>query len=111
MLLSILIPDDEIEYDVILHSEDIPVRGNATVSGDDEFDRKVEDSIIRDLDDGNPWAWCTIEIRARFGKWSGRDTLGCCSYKSQAEFENDVYFSDMKRQAKLALFREIASLD
>lgn len=69
--------------------EDCPVRGNALASGDDAFDRKVENKIIAQLNLGNQWAWCCVKVTVKFGQLEGNAYLGCCSYKSEKEFRQE----------------------
>lgn len=104
---------DDVEFTVECLEEDIPVRGNALVSGDDEEDKKAEDAIIADYNSGNSWAWCTVKVTAKHPNLpdiEGVDYLGACSYKSQKDFEeNSGYFGDMKDRALEELNREIQS--
>jgi hypothetical protein len=74
-------------YTIVCEPEDIPVRGNALVSGDDAEDKAQEDSIIADLRKGNQWAWCFVHVYAEFRGFKGDAGLGCCSYADQADFE------------------------
>jgi hypothetical protein len=65
-------------------------------SGDDAYDKSVEDAIIAD---GNVWAWASISVAARIGGTECRDYLGCCSYKDEAGFKDGGYYLDMKGEA------------
>lgn len=98
---------DEIEIEIVLHEEDIPVRGNAMASGDDKLDRRVENAIIRRLDNGDLWAWCTVEVRATFDGYSGSTYLGGCSYKNEKDFKKGGYYEDMVREAITELEAEL----
>lgn len=90
----------DVAYTIECHPEDCAVRGNAMASGDDVFDRAAEDAIIADLEGGNPWAWCCAVVRATLGPFTGRDSLGGCSYASEAAFVADGdYYPDMKAAA------------
>ena len=85
-----------IEVDAL--PEDAPVRGNAMASGDDEYDRQVEDNILAKLE-YEPWAWCTVRVRGQWRGLSADDYLGCCSYDGETDFtgpSNDYY--DQMRQ-------------
>lgn len=85
--------------------EDIPVRGNALASGDDEIDKREEDRIIEDLE-WNEWAWCTAKVTVKYEEFEAYEYLGCCSYESEGDFiENSGYYEDMTRSA-LALLNE-----
>ena len=98
----------EITYTIECLPEDCPVRGNFA-TGDAVQDREIEDQIIADLDNGNPWAWCTVKVTARIEGINlvGVDYLGCCSYRDQADFEACMYFADMKAQANNDLIAQI----
>ena len=101
----------EVSYRVFCEHEDTPVRGNAQASGDDADDKAVEDKILAELEH-NPWAWCCVQVTATVisedgQQFEGEDFLGCCSYKSQAEFEADGYFEDMKKNALKSLLSNL----
>lgn len=100
----------DVTYELIHHEEDTPVRGNCMSSGDDSYDKECEDAIIKDLGCGNLWAWCAVEVRATWKGFTGKDFLGCCSYKDQKDFEAGGYYDDMKSQALDDLCSYVASL-
>lgn len=90
----------DVTFRVICEPEDIPVRGNAMASGDDAADRECEDEIIRRLERGDIWAWCSVTVRAEYRGFLGTDHLGACSYASEKDFrEPGGYFDDMCREA------------
>jgi len=69
-------------------------------SGDDDIDREAEEWILAQLESGNDWAWCRVRVTARWKGFEGSDSLGACSYKSEADFcTEDGYFADMKQAA------------
>lgn len=88
----------DIEWRVIATQDDIPVRGNALQSGSAAIDEQCEGEINRRLDNGDVWAWASVEVR---GYWNGieaSDYLGCCSYEDEADFrKNSGYFEDMQQ--------------
>lgn len=87
-------------FTIEAQSEWIPVRGNAQASGDAADDRAVEDAIIARLNAGDEWAWCCVVVTARWNGFEGTDTLGCCSYESEADFKRTGgYYDDMKIEA------------
>lgn len=87
----------EIKITLLNYPEDMPFVGNCMASGDDAVDREAEKWIRRQLDGGNDWAWCRVEVR---GTWRGLeavDHLGGCSYKSAEDFQTPGgYWDDMK---------------
>lgn len=89
--------EDEVEFEIELLEEDVPVRGH--FAGDEpEEDRKMEDEILRRLDAGDQWAWCCVKVVARWNGFEAFDTLGCCSYESEEDFKRDGYWEDMKAE-------------
>lgn len=88
-----------VEYEIEVLPEDAPVRGNAIVSGDADFDRQVEDDIIERLEVGDIWAWCTVRVIARLGVLEGDAYLGCCSYADKDDFRASGYFDDLRIEA------------
>lgn len=80
------------QYKVEMLDEDVPVRGNASASGDDAFDKRVEDEIIARLEAGDMSAWFCAKVTAYVElpcpilhgvhTLAGVDYLGCCSYAS-----------------------------
>lgn len=100
----------EVEFTIKCLQEDMSVRGNCMASGDDALDKKCEDKIIRQLENGNEWAWCCVKVTAKYKEFEGVDYLGGCSYKNEKDFiKNSGYFGDMKIQALDALNASIAS--
>ena len=98
----------DVKFEITCMPEDTPVRGNALDSGDPAEDRKIEDEIISDLDNGNEWAWCCVRVRATWKGFTGEDYLGGCCYGSRAEFEAGGYLPDMKAQALADLNASVA---
>lgn len=89
----------EVEFTIQPEQEDTPVHGNAVVSGDKDKDREVENRILKQLESGDLWAWCTVKVTARYKGFEGHDYLGCCSYKDEADFRRGGYFEGMKQAA------------
>lgn len=88
---------DDVQWDVIATQDDIPVRGNALASGDDDEDRRTEDWILERLDNGDVWAWASVEVRGRYKGLEASDYLGACCYKDEADFcEPGGYYQDMQ---------------
>lgn len=103
---------DEVEFVTVCHPEDMPIEGNAMASGDDAVDAAQEQWIRDQLDSGNEWAWCCVEVIAKWKGWKGRDTLGGCSYLSREDFcVEDGYWPDMKAESLRMLNEELAEAD
>ena len=104
------------EIHLIAEYDHIPVRGNAIVSGDDDFDKSVEDELIERLNDGDVWAWASVEVYASVeigGVTVQGDSeyLGCCSYRDESDFVNNSgYYDDMKATALESLIEKVNSL-
>ena len=99
---------DRVTYELRIEEEDVPVRGNAMASGDDDLDRKYEDEILDRLDRGDLWAWCQVTVTAKITvedqRFEGWDALGGCSYRNVEEFiQPGGYWEDMRHQALLDL--------
>lgn len=80
--------------EIIIHAEDLPIRGNLVFSGDGVLDTQLENAVIEELEH-NPWAWCVVEVKA---SWKGLQVstfLGGCSYRSESDFKVDGYYKDM----------------
>lgn len=84
-----------ITYRLIVEEDDVEVRGNAIASGDDAADKVIEDEILARLENGDVWAWARVEVRAECAGFVGRDFLGACTYRDEAEFRKDAYYTDM----------------
>lgn len=105
------------DVDVTIKAEvdHIPVRGNATVSGDDDYDRQVEDAILERLEWGDVWAWASVTVtvtpKVLCKGLEGSAYLGCCSYEDEKDFvKNSGYYEDMVQEALEFLNREAEHL-
>jgi hypothetical protein len=101
-----------IEIEIYTRPEDIEIRGNAIASGDDEADEEYALEIERQLDAGNNWAWCFVEVRATHTPTglTASAYLGGCSYKDEADFRAGGYFDDMKDEATAELAQLAAQI-
>lgn len=62
--------------------------------------------VIDQLGRGNDWAWCDATVTAKYDGCTGRDTLGACSYKSEADFRKNC-MPDMVSAALDDLWRQL----
>ena len=100
--------ETDVDFELIVHEEDLPINGNAIASGNDEYDNEVEKELSERLNSGDAWAWCCVEVKATFGHFSASDFLGGCSYKDENEFtQPGGYYDDMKEVALEALNSEL----
>ena len=91
--------------------EDIPVEGNATNSGDLEYDKRVEEEIYNRLNQGDISAWFCAKVTASWKGLTGTDYLGCCNYLSLGDFmKKGGYYEDMKKNAYNELIKGIKAL-
>jgi hypothetical protein len=101
----------KVTYTFSYEQDDIPVRGNAIASGDEAFDKQVEDEIIEALNRGEDWQWALARVIASVeveGETYRGDTyLGACSYRSESDLKSGV-FEDMKAEALYDLKRNIS---
>ena len=97
----------DVDFDLIAHPEDTPVRGNVQCISP-ASDRRAERRVIEALE-WNEWAWCTVEVRAEWNGYTASDFLGCCSYDSARDFmQPGGYYEDMKQEALDRLNEELS---
>jgi hypothetical protein len=98
---------NEVKFIIKAEQDDLRVRGNISDSGDEAFDKRIEDQVLERLDYGDIWAWASVEVQATWEGFSGRDYLGACSYKDEEDFKADGYYEDMCKEALKDLNDEI----
>jgi len=101
---------EQVTFDIIVHDETAPIRGNCIDSGDAKYDEKIARRIERQLDNGNVFAWCTIEVRANYKGLQASDYLGCCSYKSERDFKIGGYYDDMTSETYGQIIEQLKAL-
>jgi hypothetical protein len=90
----------EVEFSLDVEQDDVPVRGNALCSGDDELDKQAEDEILTRLRWGDPWAWAQVTVTAMWNGFFGHAHLGGCSYRDAKEFcQPGGYYDDLCKEA------------
>jgi len=79
-----------------VYQDDTPIRGNAIASGDDDYDKKIEDELIQRLEH-DVWAWALVQLYVSYPNGSRTESsyIGGCSYKSAKDFIENGYFDDM----------------
>lgn len=101
---------EQCEFKISIENEYSSIEG-AFASGDDEFDKKMVKDIEEQLDNGNQWAWCWVNVKCLYKGLTGVDSLGACSYKDEADFkEPGGYYDDMKQAAYDDLIQQIKNL-
>lgn len=63
--------------------------------------------IEKDIAAGSEWAWCCVTVKVEWNGFCEEDTVGCMSYKNEAEFKADGYFEDMVKTALSDLNAEL----
>lgn len=101
---------EQVNFSMEVEPDEIPVRGNAIVSGDDNYDKEVEDELIERLNAGDVWAWALVTVTAEWNGVEGYDTLGGCSYKCEDDFKGDLYYEDLKQRAYDELITNLKAL-
>ena len=101
----------EVKFTLTAEQDDLPVRGNAMVSGDAAADKEVEDEIIARLDKGDIWAWASVKVTAEWNGYKGVNHLGACTCDNEQDFivGNSDYYSDMCDNALDELNNELES--
>lgn len=100
--------EESVEIKVECLPEHEPIKGNAMCSGDDEFDREIEEKILNQLLEGNLWAWCCVKVSVKWHEFVAEEYLGCCSYASEEDFRKCVCFKQMKSDALEALNEKVS---
>jgi len=99
---------EEAAIRVLAEPDHVLVEGNASASGDDDFDREVEHNILCRLQQGDAWVWAAVTVVAAWGSFEGRAHLGCCSYADEEDFRQPGgYFDDMVEEALEELNRSV----
>lgn len=87
----------DVEWVLRAEAEDVPIRGNCLASGNDADDEAAAVDIEAQLEGGNEWAWCCAVLKGRYKGLCAIETLGCCSYASEADFTAPGgYYEDMQ---------------
>jgi hypothetical protein len=81
--------------------------GGYFASGDDALDKQAEKDILSQLDAGNPWAWCVVQVTASWQGYRVKSAIGACSYSSEEECRGDIE-SDLRWEALKDLNASIA---
>lgn len=94
----------DVEVMVEVKIDDTPVRGNAVASGDEVFNKQVENEILARLERGDAWAWASVKVMVtpKSGRHvlTGCSYLGGCNYRDQQDFlVNSGYYEDMVTEA------------
>lgn len=88
--------DENVAIEIIADYETMPLEGNLIDSGDAEFDKRVCEDVRQQLNVGNVWSWCSVEVKVSYKNIIfSSDYLGCCSYDNEADFKAGAYYSDM----------------
>ena len=78
-----------------------------------DFDAEANAWVYAQLDQGNDWAWCRVEVHARWededlNEYDGVAHLGGCSYHSREDFKAEGgYYPQMQEEALKDLLENI----
>jgi hypothetical protein len=91
---------NDINIRITAYPEDIPVKGNAICSGNEDFDQQVESEILERLEQDEVWAWATVCVTAEWEGLKEEGYLGCCCYADEKEFcQEGGYYEEMVEEA------------
>lgn len=100
--------DRDIAITIACLPEDLEIEGNASAV-DEVTDKRTEQWIRDQLENGNPWAWCTVMVRVTYrGVITHEEYLGACSYEGEEAFRAGGYFDDMLATCIVEINRKIA---
>jgi hypothetical protein len=101
----------DVTFSLCVEQDDEMIRGNVSAS------KRVEEEILVRLDEGDVWAWASVQVIATLTLPDGTEItgdahLGCCSYKNEDDFKQSGYYEQMKTDAfadlQVSVEREIA---
>lgn len=101
---------DEVEWSITATVDDSPVHGNAIASGDDAFDKYVEEDILARLDANDVWVWATVTVTGKYRGVSASECLGQCSYDDEGDFKASDYYAAMRSDVLATLNLKISRL-
>jgi hypothetical protein len=91
---------DDVKISITIEPEEISLLKEHFNSGDGDSKADHEMiSTIREESRTNDWAWCCVTVKIEWNGFHEEDTVGCMSYKDEAEFRADGYFEDMVKTA------------
>lgn len=101
----------DLKFELIPEYDYMPMKGNLIDSGDSEFDNKTILEVTADVNNGNIWGWCTVEMKASYkGLLTASDYLGGCSYASEKEFIEGGYYEQMQDNCLDEIQRQLNEL-
>jgi hypothetical protein len=87
---------------ITIHPEDTHPR--------DSFEDAQDISSILESLEHNLWAWCVVQVTARWKGLTATDYLGGCSYENEREFRRCGYYSDMKHNCIADLVQQATAI-
>jgi len=101
--------ESQVTYTIEPEVDDLPLKGNVLMSGNDVLDRAAETAVQTRLDNGEMWAWASVLVVARYNDIEmidGCAHLGGCNYRDEADFKSMPEYADMKATAMRKLKEE-----
>jgi hypothetical protein len=97
--------ENAFDVEINIRQSDIPIKGNVMASGNEDVDREAEELIVKQLDVGDTWAWCDVEVRLTQkcescgGGSQASAYLSGCSYSGEDDFKGGGYYDDLLDEA------------
>jgi len=109
---------EEVVFSIRVEDEMFETPDKHFLSGKDDPDEEITKEMVAGIKKrayrGDPWAWCTVIIEAKWISesgveiYTGSTCLGCCSYDNEKDFkENSGYHEDMLGEALIDLNQRI----
>lgn len=100
--------ENEAQISIHVHPEDSSIKGYID-SGDPVADRQWELEVIAESQ-WNEWAWCVVEVKARWEGLSASAYLGGVVEKNEESFRANGYFDDLKHEAISELVEQVTKI-
>jgi len=93
---------EDATFTIECHWEDTSIEDHFS-----EIGKECLDKLIARLENGDIWAFCTVEVIAEFEGCKGSDFLGGCSYLDENDFKTGGYWEDMQKESFRELVMEV----
>lgn len=101
----------DVVFKITVEQDYATVCGNAAKSDNEELNAKVEDEIVKRLNNGDVWAWADVCVTASWHGLEGEAYMGMCTYDDEQDFiKTSGYYGQMKEEAYEELIETIKGL-